>query len=369
MASDGQVRIRDMCKKILLDRIESTNKLPWESPLQYFNSFNWATGRPYRGINRLILPFGEYLTSKQLTDYNRVHGTDYRYDKFSTKFFPVVFTKLIESEYPKASVPPSIMERLEAGETVNLSSISWLKYYSDRDVIIRTTRYLQYYTVFERSFCRNSQGIPLPSRITDTKEVEITYSNIDEVLRGYIRKEGIDLYVLDHPESASYSVAEDKIKISKLELYKSTNYWYSSLAHECGHSTGVSHRLKRKSLCSRPRITSKSDALAYIKAHPEYKDITDMESLNRVIDKVIRDVMDTKGYEECVAEFTASFILAECGVDSYEHYGREDSKNHVAYIQNWMSYLRDPSTDIIKIVGDADRAFEYILSATQGVQA
>lgn len=367
MASDGQEKIRDMCKRILLDRIENTNKLPWESPLQYFNSFNWATGRPYRGINRLILPFGEYLTSRQLTDYNKAHGTDYRYDKFSTKFFPVVFTKLIESEFPKASVSPSIMERLKAGETVPLSSLSWLKYYSDRDIIIRTTRYLQYYTVFERSFCRNSQGTPLPSRITDTKEVEITYSNIDEVLRGYIQKEGIDFKVLNHPEPASYSLSEDRIEISRVELYKSTNYWYSSLAHECGHSTGSSSRLKRKSLCSVPQIRSKSDALAYIKAHPEYKDITDTKTLVRVLEKVVRDVMDTRGYEECVAEFTASFVLAECGVDSYEHYGKEDGKNHAAYIQNWMTYLKDPSTDILKIVGDADRAFEYILSATQGV--
>lgn len=68
MASEGQKKIREMCKNILLDRISKTHQLPWESPLKCFNSFNWVTGNTYRGVNRVMLPFGEYLTSRQLVE-------------------------------------------------------------------------------------------------------------------------------------------------------------------------------------------------------------------------------------------------------------------------------------------------------------
>ena len=108
--------------------------------------------------------------------------------------------------------------------------------------------------------------------------------------------------------------------------------------------------------------------VTYVKSKPEYKDLTDVDEIAKAIKKVIADIMNDKGYEECVAEFTASFLLAECGVEKYECYDTSDGTAHVAYLQGWQSYLQDPSTDIIKVINDADKAFNYILSATQEVE-
>lgn len=128
MASEGQKKIREMCKNILLDRISKTQQLPWESPLKCFNSFNWVTGNTYRGINRVILPFGEYLTSRQLVEYNKKHGTDYIYDKDSTPFYPVVFSKMLEDSVIFSNLSPDIQDKLKNGEKVPISSYSWLTY-------------------------------------------------------------------------------------------------------------------------------------------------------------------------------------------------------------------------------------------------
>lgn len=369
MASEGQKKIREMCKNILLDRISKTRQLPWESPLKCFNSFNWVTGNTYRGINRVILPFGEYLTSRQLVEYNKKHGTDYRYDKDSTPFYPVVFSKMLEDSVVFNSLSPDIQDKLRNGEKVPISSYSWLTYKQGSDTAIKHTHYMQYSVVVERSFCINSQGMPLPSRIKDTHEVEITYSNLDEILQGYIKKEGIALRVSDYPITAAYAPGLDEIRISSKRCYKSSVRWYSSLAHECGHSTGVPNRLNRKQL-SQALLASRTTKgmVTYVKSKPEYKDLTDVDEIAKAIKKVIADIMNDKGYEECVAEFTASFLLAECGVEKYECYDTSDGTAHVAYLQGWQSYLQDPSTDIIRVINDADKAFNYILSATQEVE-
>lgn len=369
MASEGQKKIREMCKNILLDRISKTQQLPWESPLKCFNSFNWVTGNTYRGVNRVMLPFGEYLTSRQLVEYNKKHGTDYRYDKDSTPFYPVVFSKMLEDRVIFNSLSPDIQDKLRNGEKVPISSYSWLTYTQGSDVAIKHTHFMQYSVVVERSFCINSKGMPLPSRIKDTHEVEITYSNLDEILQGYIKKEGISLKVSDYPITAAYTPRLDEIRISSKRCYKSSVRWYSSLAHECGHSTGIPERLNRRQL-SQALLAARTTKgmVTYVKSKPEYKDLTDVDEIAKAIKKVIADIMNDKGYEECVAEFTASFLLAECGVEKYECYDTSDGTAHVAYLQGWQSYLQDPSTDIIRVINDADKAFNYILSATQEVE-
>lgn len=364
MSAEGQKKIVEMCKKILLERIASTNKLPWEEPLKCFNSFNWVTGNPYRGINRVILPYGEYLTSKQLVDYNRSHGTDYRYDKDTTKFYPVVYTQILEKSVVFSTLSPSIQEVLNKYGRVSLSSLSWLTYTQGSDVAILNTRFLKYSTVFDRLECKNSQGNPLPSRVTDTHEVEITYSSIAEVLSGYINKQGIELEVMDKPVCASYNLFKDKIRISDRKYFKGTDKYYATLAHECGHSTGVASRLGRKQVVTIHSLAGKSkdELVSYVQDNPEYQGITEKKE---ILEKLTKDLNAKRGYEECVAEFTASFLLAECGIDKYEPKDIADSTSHAAYIKSWMECLQDPSIDIIKIISDADKAFNYILSATQ----
>lgn len=55
--------------------------MPWQNPHKFGVSINWVSKKMYRGINRMILPSGEYMTKNQLNKYNEEHGTDFKFKK------------------------------------------------------------------------------------------------------------------------------------------------------------------------------------------------------------------------------------------------------------------------------------------------
>ena len=71
--------------QILIERflkdVDEKESMPWQRPYKRYNAFNWSTGTPYRGINRIMLDFGEYLTANQLNQYNKEHNEDFRFQK------------------------------------------------------------------------------------------------------------------------------------------------------------------------------------------------------------------------------------------------------------------------------------------------
>ena len=59
--------------KILKD-VDKYGKMPWQMPYTRYNAFNYFTMKAYRGVNRLMLPFGEYMTKTQVRNYNVERG-------------------------------------------------------------------------------------------------------------------------------------------------------------------------------------------------------------------------------------------------------------------------------------------------------
>lgn len=88
---------------VILDRflkdVEETNTMPWQRPYSQYNAFNYFTLQPYSGINRLMLPFGEYMTANQIDSYNKSKNEDYRFQK-GIVWYPVVFTRLMLKRLP-----------------------------------------------------------------------------------------------------------------------------------------------------------------------------------------------------------------------------------------------------------------------------
>ena len=45
-----------------LKDVDERGSMPWQRPYERYESFNYFSKKAYRGINRLILPGGEYLS-------------------------------------------------------------------------------------------------------------------------------------------------------------------------------------------------------------------------------------------------------------------------------------------------------------------
>lgn len=131
---------------------------------------------------------------------------------------------------------------------------------------------------------------------------------------------------VDHPEivereqQAYYSLAQDIINMPKRDTFESSEEYYSVLFHEFGHST----------------------------LHPD--------RLNRIAsEKKSFFGSDSYSKEELIAEFSASFLCAHAGIDS------ATIDNSVAYLQGWVSALRERPRMLVEAAAQAQKAADYIL--------
>lgn len=128
--------------------------------------------------------------------------------------------------------------------------------------------------------------------------------------------------------SAFYSPLMDEITMPKRESFNGNPEFYSTLFHEGAHSTGHSSRLNRKGITDSNGFGSS-----------EY------------------------GFEELVAELTASFLMAETGL------GEPTRDNSVAYIKNWIQVLQNDTSMVVKAAAQAQKAFDYMTGVSQAKEA
>ena len=320
--------VSDIIIERILKDVDERGFMPWQRPYEIYNSFNYFTKESYKGINRLLLPFGEYLTRNQINEYNRTHNTDYRFQK-GIQWYPVVFFK----REKKDVTVETVQELLDSGKVEKWDSSpnhgveylfrheGWvyckegISYYKKRNI-------LRYTPVAERHFFANSKGELLPSRI-ELGEVEIVQSKPNEVLDNYIEKEGIEVqYAADIP---CYFPQLDMLRLNKYA--KTPEAYYATSFHECAHSTGHPSRLNRESLISNTK--------------------------------------EMYAVDECIAEITACLLCAETGISTFETSCTYGYSNNLAYINGWKKRIKDWGKEFIYIVSQADRAFNYIMSASE----
>ena len=86
-------KVVDVVIDSFLKRVQEKGVMPWQDPILFGIAINWVSKKMYRGLNRMILPNGEYMTKNQLNKYNEEHGEDYKFQK-GIEWFPVVFYSL-----------------------------------------------------------------------------------------------------------------------------------------------------------------------------------------------------------------------------------------------------------------------------------
>jgi antirestriction protein ArdC len=120
---------------------------------------------------------------------------------------------------------------------------------------------------------------------------------------------------------AFYVPATDSVHMPAKGSFHSSGDYYVTLLHEMSHSTGHSSRLNR---------------------HGLETGIAPFGS-------------ETYSKEELVAEISAAFLAAECGI-------KFDLPNSAAYVASWLRVLSNDRKMVIVAAGQAQRAADFILN-------
>lgn len=252
--------------------------IPWQKPWKAGLPINYVSRKAYRGINLLLLNrSGEYLTWNQIT---KLGGKV----KKGSKSEMVVFFKLIDSkEDPDKKIP-----------------------------------LLRYYRVFHIS---DVDGIP--SILDAQTEENKTITTCEDIVKQYNEVEIVN----DTDKRAFYTPTNDIINIPRMNVFVSSEEYYSTLFHEMVHSTGHKSRLNR---------------------------FTSPDQFN----------FGSHDYskEELVAEIGSAML---CTITDIE---KNTIDNSAAYIDSWIKALENDHKLIVQAANKAQAAVEYITN-TQEVTA
>jgi len=173
----------------------------------------------------------------------------------------------------------------------------------------KTIPFLKYYYVF------NLEQTTIKPKII-TRE----FNPIDEaekIISGYLTKPEIQY----KGDKAFFNTKTDYIQMPPKETFKSDAGYYATMFHELTHSTGHKSRLNR------------------------FTEETNLDFGKEDYSK-----------EELIAEMGSAFLCAIAGISN------EVIENQTAYIQNWLTALKNDNTLVIKASAKANKAVKYIIN-------
>lgn len=230
---------------------------PWHSTSDGSVGFplSMSTGKPYRGVNLILLSLGTEYESPWWGTYKTVKELGGQVRKGENGTLVTFWKKLLVTEANPVT-----------GEAEK-----------------KTIPMLRYYKVFNADQCDGlpekywHNGHTVPGTLQDHREMaDILKSYLDRKDSPKVTYGGNQAYWLPSPY--------DTIHVPTPESYESDAEYNSTLAHEMGHSTGDKTRLNRKECVDYVRTDDNGDAY--------------------------------RPREEMCAELTSAFLLAVAGIDS-----------------------------------------------------
>lgn len=174
---------------------------------------------------------------------------------------------------------------------------------------------LRYYTVFNLD---QTTGVNFNEKVQPTVDME-PLDDAEAIVASYLARDDAPSFQ-EIDDAAWYMPATDTINMPPRPLWDGkAEEWYPAMFHEMAHSTGSVTRLHRKedgAFCSG----------SYAK-------------------------------EELVAEMSAAFLCSEASIDNH-------IEMSAAYVQSWLSKIKDDATLLIKAASEAQKAVDYILGTT-----
>lgn len=190
----------------------------------------------------------------------------------------------------------------------------------------KTTFALRYYRVF--NILTQCEGIEPKHNWTkdEAPESDLQPEEAAEaIIENYITsKDAPKFTVLKGSDKAYYSPAFDEVVIPHMSQFEAIAEYYSTAFHELTHSTSKETRCNRKTTGKKAAFGSK-----------EYSK------------------------EELVAEIGSCFLNSQAGLTTESSF-----RNSTAYLQNWITVLKNDPKMIIQASTQAEKATEFILNAT-----
>lgn len=302
-------KVSDIIVERILNNAKEEGIMPWQRTYRVIPAYNGESGKKYKGINRFMLPEGEYLTANQLNSYNKSHKTDYKFQK-GIFWFPVVFYKVNKKELSSAEVK-KLSENIDIGDLSKDHFIGYKDgYYYEvvNGVVSQNKNVLRYYNVADVQYFKDSDGNPYPSLYSDDI-VKIESEEPLKIIEDYVKRENI--HTKTYTGVPCYIEDDDMVMFNLLE--SSSNSYFISAFHELVHSTKHKSRLNRKDL--------------------------------------------SKGEEEIVAEMASWMLCSELGcIDDIM------LENSLSYVNYWSKTVNDLKNNFIWLVSLAESAVNYILN-------
>lgn len=302
-------KVSDIIVERILNNAKEEGIMPWQRTYRVIPAYNGESGKKYKGINRFMLPEGEYLTANQLNSYNKSHKTDYKFQK-GIFWFPVVFYKVNKKELSSAEVK-KLSESIDIGDLSKDHFIGYKDgYYYEvvNGLVSQNKNVLRYYNVADVQYFKDSDGNPYPSLYSDDI-VKIESEEPLKIIEDYVKRENIRTKT--YTGVPCYIEDDDMVMFNLLE--SSSNSYLISAFHELVHSTKHQSRLNRKDL--------------------------------------------SKGEEEIVAEMASWMLCSELGcIDDIM------LENSLSYVNYWSKTVNDLKNNFIWLVSLAESAVNYILN-------
>lgn len=266
--------------------------IPWNRPWHGGDdgAINYESRKPYSLVNQMLLGrAGEWLTFNQITS----RGGSIK--KGAESGIVVFFTTAVKKA-----------EKKEGEELTEEDKKKERRY-----------PLLRYYRVFHIDDC---EGIQTKCSTQETKTIE-PIAEAERVISEYAERTDLNI-VVSLSNRAYYSPGQDKVVVPKLEQYDAPEHYYSTLFHECVHSTGSSKRLNRSTIT-------------------EVNHFGD-EDYSR---------------EELIAEMGSAMLCNRLGIETEPVF-----RNSVAYLQGWLTALKNDKYMVVWAASRAERAAKLIMN-------
>lgn len=192
----------------------------------------------------------------------------------------------------------------------------WIEQEDEESGEKKSIPFLRYYNVFHIDQCegltaRYAQEAPANPATADEAA--------DRIINAYCSREGVKL-LHEEGDRAFYRPATDSITVPHMRQFSATAEYYSTVFHEMMHSTGHKSRLDR-------------------------------------LERVAAFGSEDYSKEELIAEIGAAALVNQAGLETSSSF-----RNSTAYIQNWLSVLRNDKRFIVSAAGKAEKAVDLILN-------
>lgn len=276
-------------------------KRPWTATAGDGLPRNLATGRPYRGVNVLLLWMAGYGSPWWLT-YKQARSLDGQVRK-GERSTPIVVWK----QTTRILNTPAKLAKARAEKR---------RITTDRQGRPVCTIVLsRVYRGFNAEQIDGLDGHPDLQPAED--EGWDPHEACESTVAGYRHPPVVTI----GGERASYDPRRDRVRMPDRGRFESALDWYGTLFHELGHSTGHGTRLNRPDLVDGPDFGSTGYAR-----------------------------------EELTAEMTAAMLCTHCRIDTPDSLGQ-----HAAYLDHWRRTIDADPKLVVLAAQRAQHACDHIL--------